>query len=108
MTKIVSASEAKSRFGSVLKQAQQEEIIIKVHGEPEAVLISYKEYQQYEGLKEMNRRRETLEALQALRDEALANTQDLSEEEVYRLAGVSEATAKKLIVQDNKIFPEIA
>lgn len=80
MAKTVSASEAKSRFGSMLKQAKQEEVIIEVHGEPEAVLISYKDYQQYEGLKELNRRQEALKALRALRDEVTANTQDLTEE----------------------------
>jgi len=100
---VVSASEAKSRFGSMLKQAKQEQVIIEVHGEPEAVLISYTEYQQYEELKELKRRREALEALKALRDEVVAHTQDLTEEEAYKLAGISERSAQKLIAEDNKI-----
>ena len=108
MAKVVSSSEAKARFGSMLKLARDkhEQVIIEVHGEPEAVLISYSEYQVYEELKERNRRREALEALQALRDEVTANTQDLTEEEAYRLAGVSEGIAKQLIEKDQETLPE--
>ncbi len=108
MAKIISSTEAKARFGSILKLARDkhEQVIIEVHGEPEAVLISYREYQVYEQLKEMNRRREALAALQTLRDEVTANSQDLTEEEAYRLAGISGGIAKQLIEKDQATSPE--
>ncbi len=102
MAKIVSASEAKSRFGSMLKQAQQEQVIIEVHGEPEAVLISYEEYQLTEALKEQNRRREAWEAFQSLGKEIAANSPDLTEEEAYELAGISEEIAQEIIQKDKE------
>lgn len=103
MAKIVSASEAKSRFGSILKQAQQEQVIIEVHGEPEAVLISYEEYQLTEALKEKNRRREALEAFQSLRSEIAARMPDLTDEKAYKLAGISDSIAKEIIQKDKEI-----
>jgi prevent-host-death family protein len=108
MAKVVSSTEAKARLGSMLKWARdnQDNVIIEVHGEPEAVLISYAEYQFLEKLKEMHRRQEALSALRALRDEVTANTLELSDHEVYKLAGVSEGIAQKLIAQDHPTLPE--
>ncbi len=107
MAKVVSSTEAKARFGSMLKLARDkhEQVIIEVHGEPEAVLISYDEYQLLKGLKEQNRRREALEALQALRDEVTTQMSELTEEEAYKLAGISEGIAKKLIEKDQETYP---
>jgi prevent-host-death family protein len=103
MAMIVTASEAKLRFGSMLKQAQQEQVIIKVHGEPEAVLISYEEYQLTEALKEQNRRRKALEAFQSVRKEVAARMPDLTDEEAYKLAGVSDSIATEIIEKDREI-----
>jgi len=103
MAKIISASEAKSRFGSMLKQVQQEQVIIKVHGEPEAVLISYNEYKLVEGLKEQNRRRKAWEAFQAVGREVAVKFPDLTEEELYKLAGVSDSIAQEIIEKDKEI-----
>ncbi len=103
MAKIVSASEAKSRFGSMLKQAQREQVIIEVHGEPEAVLISYEEYQLTEALKEQNRRREAWEAFQSVGREVAAKFPDLTEEELYKIAGVSDSIAQEIIEKDKEI-----
>jgi len=108
MAKVVSSTEAKARLGSMLKWARdhQDNVVIEVHGQPEAVLIPYVEYQFLEKLKEMHRRQEALSALRALRNEMMANTPALSEEEVYKLAGVSAGIAQKLIEQDNQIVLE--
>jgi len=103
MTKVFSSTEVKARFGTILKLAKDEQVIIEVHGEPEAVLISYSEYQLFEELRESNRRREALKALQEFRGEVTAGIQDLTEEEVYRLAGISEVIAKGIIEKDKEI-----
>ena len=103
MATIVSASEAKSRFGSMLKQAQQEQVIIKVHGEPEAVLISFTEYKLLEGLKEQNRRREAWAAFQSLSKKIASRSPDLTEKEAYELAGISADIAEELIQNDAEL-----
>ncbi len=104
MTKVVSSTEAKARFGLMLKQAKQEQVIIEIHGEPEAVLISYSDYQLFEGFKEQNRRREAWEAFKSLRDDVAAQTPELTEEEAYALAGISEEIAKEIIQTDKEAF----
>jgi prevent-host-death family protein len=105
MTRVVSSSEAKARLGLMMKWARenQDQVIIEVHGQPGAVLISYAEYQQLEKLKEQNRRKEALVALQALREEVAANTAKWSEKEAYQEAGVSPRIAQKLIDHDHQV-----
>jgi prevent-host-death family protein len=100
----VSSTEAKSRLGAMLKwtKENQDEVIIRVHGEPEGVLISYEEYQKFEELRMRERKREVLEILRQLREEVRANTSELSKEEAYRLAGISESIAKKIIENDKE------
>lgn len=106
MTKVISASVAKSRFGSMLKQVKHEQIIIEVHGEPEAVVISYEEFQQYEQLKEQNRRQKAWEAFKALSDTVALRSPELTETEAYELAGVSDEIANELIEKDKELSPE--
>ncbi len=67
-SKKVSATEAKSRFGALLREAQQTdgEIVIASRGRPQAVLISYDRYMELQTLAEEARRRRLLERLEAL------------------------------------------
>ena len=43
MPKIVSSSEAQSRFGEIVKRTKKshDEDIVKLYGEPEVVIMSY-------------------------------------------------------------------
>lgn len=101
MQKIVSSTEAKSRFGTLLKWIKEHEVIIRVHGEPEAVLISYEDYRQIEELRERERRRIALETLRKLREEVTAQV-DLSQEEAYVIAGMSPGVARRIVEYDQK------
>jgi prevent-host-death family protein len=108
MPKIVSSSEAKSRFGSMLRWTKEnkDEVVIQVHGEPEGVLMSYEEYQKVEVLRKRARKREALEALKELRREVRSRTPDLTEEEAYKLSGFSEEAASRLVEKDREISSE--
>ncbi|MDQ3250258.1 MAG: type II toxin-antitoxin system Phd/YefM family antitoxin [Chloroflexota bacterium] len=88
MAKTISASEAKTNFGTIVNWAVQknEEVIIQSYGEPKAVIISFAEFQKLAQLREQERRRQALAAMEQLRTEVSARNQDLSENQVDALA----------------------
>ncbi len=88
MPKIVSASEAKTRFGAIAERAAQpgQEVIVAYHGEPKVVIIAYADYQRYGELREEARRQEALGKLRALRDTVRARNTDLDEAAASALA----------------------
>ena len=47
MPKTISSTEAQSQFGSILKWAKDnnDEVIVKLYGEPAVVLVPYAEYE---------------------------------------------------------------
>ncbi len=57
MAKTVSASEAKNRFGSLLRQVadQGEEVIVERQGKPRAVILSFAEYERIQARREQER-----------------------------------------------------
>ena len=105
MPKMISASEAKAKFGALRKWAveQQDEVIVEVHGEPEVVLMEYAKYQEYQRLREEERRRQAWVAVEALRQEVNALSEGLSAEEAYRLAGFSEAVIEETLRKDREL-----
>ena len=82
MPRTVSASEAKTRFGTIADWAAeaQDDVIVESHGQPKVVIISFEEYQRVVVLREEARRRQALERLRSLRDRVRARNQDLDEE----------------------------
>ena len=82
MPRTVSASEAKTRFGTIADWAAeaQDDVIVESHGQPKVVIISFEEYQRVVVLREEARRRQALERLHRLRDRVSARNQDLDEE----------------------------
>jgi len=105
-TRTVSASEAKSRFGSILAWATKNnnEVVIRVYGEPKGVVMSYEEYEKVQELREQERKRKIWEELEALRRKISARFVDVPEEERYRLAGMSESVITDLIEEDSKLM----
>lgn len=101
----VSASEAKSRLGSMLAWADKynNEIVIRVYGEPKGVVMSYEEYKKVQELRERERRRKIWEELEALRRKVSAQFADIPEDERYRMAGMSESVIRELIEEDTKL-----
>ena len=105
MTTNVSSNEARSHLGRLLRLASEEDedVVIKVRGEPTAVLISYAEYEQLADLKKMQKRLQAVERLRALRRRIHERIPDLPAEEAYRLAGFSEQATQEIIENDRQI-----
>lgn len=101
----VSATEAKSRFGSILEWTDRSnnEIVICVYGKPKGVVMSYEEYKKVQELRERERRRKIWEELEALRHRVAARFTDVPEEEGYRMAGMSASVIQDLIEEDTKL-----
>lgn len=83
MPKIISATEAKNKFGAVLRWIDQnrDEVILESRGEPTAVIMSYQEYERIKHLKEQTRRQEALIRLEALRERILSRNEALTPDE---------------------------
>lgn len=98
----VSATEAKSRFGSILAWVTKNnsEVVIRVYGEPKGVVMFYEEYKKVQELRERERRRKIWEELEALRCNVSARFADVPEEERYQMAGMSESVIRELISED--------
>jgi prevent-host-death family protein len=105
MPKQVTSSEAKSRFGELLKWTteNQDQVIVRLYGEPTAVIISYAEYEELEKLRKREQKRKVLEALDQLRAEVRQQNPDLSDEEAYRLAGFSEDAIGETLKTDEAL-----
>jgi prevent-host-death family protein len=88
MPRTVTASEAKNQLGSIVGWVleNQDEVIIKSHGEPKAVIMSFDEYEKMQMLKEQARRKEALERLRTLRESVRERNQDLTEEQAMEIA----------------------
>ena len=89
MPKSVSTSEAKSKLSSIIGWVREnrDEVIVESRGEPAAVIMSYAEYEEMQGLKEQRRRRDALERLRAVQRRVSARNRDLTEEQAEELAG---------------------
>ena len=105
MPKTVTSSEAKSRFGELMKWTaeHQDKVIVKLYGEPTAVMMSYAEYQELEKLRKREQKRKVLEALDRLRAEVRRQNPTLSDEEAYRLAGFSEDVIAETLKMDQQL-----
>ena len=105
MPKTVSSTEAKARFGALLKWANKSNgtVIVKRYGKPVAVILSYAEYEEFEQIVKHENKRRALEALKALRDEARLQNPDLTAEDAYRLAGFSDEVIQETLQADAEL-----
>lgn len=105
MPKTISSTEAKSRFGELLKWTKETNnvVIVKLYGEPAVVMVPYNEYQEAERLRRREQKRQVLEALDALRQEVRRQYPDLSAEEAYREAGFSEEVVQETLQADQEM-----
>ena len=105
MPKMISATEAKNRLGSIFSwiHDNQDEVIIESRGEPTAVIMSYTEYEKIKALREQARRQEIWERMEALRREVSARNQDLTEEQAAALADEISREAINSLVKKGKI-----
>jgi len=89
MPRTISASQAKTRFGSIIKWAidAQDNVIIESYGQPKVVIVPFEAYQQMIELQEKARREAALARLERLREEVRVGNRDLTEEQADSLAG---------------------
>lgn len=101
----VSASKAKSRFGSLLAWVakNKSEVIIRVYGKPKVVIMAHTKYKEVQELREHVRRRQILKDFEQVRRKVSARFADIPEEERYRMAGMSESVIQDLIEEDEKL-----
>lgn len=102
MPKVLTSTEAQSKFGSVMKWTAEhdDEVIIELYNKPTAVLMSYEEYQKVRALRAQEERRQAWAAVQALRKRVRARNPDLSDAEAYRLAGFGEEVIREILAAD--------
>jgi prevent-host-death family protein len=105
MPKTVTSSEAKSKFGEILKWTTEnrDEVIVKLYGEPAVVIMPYTEYEEVEKLRKREKRRKAWEALEKLRQDVQARMPEISAEEAYRIAGFSEEVIQETLRSDEEL-----
>jgi prevent-host-death family protein len=105
MTKTLSSSEVQNNFGAVLQWAEehQDDVVVERRGKPAGVLIAYEQYQEFLRLKEEERRRKALAALEALRREVLRRNPAITAEEAYRAAGFSDEVVDETLASDEEL-----
>lgn len=105
MSRTVSASEAQSSFGAMVQWAEKnnEEVVIERRGVPAAVILSFEQYQELAQLRERERNRRALAALDALRAEVQRQNPDLGAEDAYRAAGFSEEVIQETLQHDEEL-----
>ena len=105
MPRTVSASEAKTRLGSLVQwiAESQDDLIIESHGQPKAVLMSFEAYQRVRALREEARREQALARLERLREQVSTRNRDLDEQGVQALAERVADEAVDRLVDDGRV-----
>jgi prevent-host-death family protein len=107
--KTVSATEAKSRFGSLLAEVSDgtDAILIENHGNPRAVLVSAQEWITLNDARERVRRLEAWESLRQLAAEVSARNADLTQEEADALADeIAEEAMARVVAKARQRWEE--
>ena len=88
MLRTVTATEAKSQLGALLKRASAsgDDVIIESRGRPKAALIGYTQYEELLRLREDAARRDALRRMEDLAARIGNRNQDLSDDQAERLA----------------------
>ena len=105
MPKTVSASEAKTKFGSIMDWTLEynDEVIVESYGKPRVVIIPFAPYQTVLGLREEAQRREALSELECLREKVRARNQDLDEAQAAALADRFSREVIEDMVREKKV-----
>ena len=100
----VTSSEARKSLGKLLHLASEEneEVVIKVRGEPTAVIVSYSQYEQLTLEREARKREEALRLLRSARARVQERMEGVSDEEAYRMAGFGENAIKEILRHENE------
>lgn len=109
MTIHVSISEAKARLSRFVEQTaeEDEQIVIESYGNPKAVLIPYRDYEQFIVWQETRRRQQALDELQALKRQIQARNVALSAQEGEDLADLYAREVIEGMIAEGKVKYEI-
>jgi len=85
MTRTVAASEAKTRFFELLRsvQGREDEVIVTKDGEPAAILVSYREFEQLIETLEVLSDKKAMKRIREGRDHLKKGGRLLTYEEVF-------------------------
>ena len=88
MAKVVSTTEAKNKLTGLMAWAgeHQDAVIVESHGKPRAVILSFVEYEKLKSLAEQQHRRDVLDRLRRIKEQAHERNQDLTEAQAVELA----------------------
>ncbi|MBI4009164.1 type II toxin-antitoxin system prevent-host-death family antitoxin [Candidatus Roizmanbacteria bacterium] len=103
--KTVSASEAKNKFGTVMKWVIKEknDVIVENRGKPRVAVISFNEYESIKKVKEEIKRRTALEQLKALQKRVSERNKDLTPKQADVLADRFSREIIEDMVKEGKI-----
>jgi len=103
--KTVSSSEAKSKFGEIVKWSTEnkDEVIVKLYGEPAVVIMPYAEYEEVKKLRKREQKRKVLNSLEALRKEVQRQNPEMTAAEAYRLASFSKELIEETLKADREL-----
>jgi prevent-host-death family protein len=108
MPRTVSSSEAQNNFGAMVQWAEEtnDEVIIERRGKPIVAIISYDEYQKLAELRELERKRQIFEELEAVRRRVRGQNSEITAEQAYRRAGFTEEVIADTLPANNKLAEE--
>ena len=103
--KTVSATEAKANLSSLMKLANQNQsgVVIQSHGNPQAAIISYDEYEKLLQLQEQIKRKQAIAHLESLAKEVQSRNKDLTADKADKIADEITRDAIDRLVSKKKI-----
>lgn len=105
MARTISATEAKAKLSALINWAieNKDEVVVESRGRPKAVIIPYEAYEQFNELREHERRRQLLAQLEELAAQVQARNQDLTAEAADELADRFSREVIEEMVEEGKI-----
>ncbi|HVL24942.1 MAG TPA: type II toxin-antitoxin system prevent-host-death family antitoxin [Thermomicrobiales bacterium] len=105
MSKTVSATDAKSNFGSLLDWTGEtgDAVIVERRGRPVGVILSYAAFEDLKEREKRLRREQAWEALRQLQERLAARPPELTEEEAEQLADEAGRDMIESLVRKGKV-----
>ena len=105
MPRTISMDEARSNLESVFQWAKEnkDDVIIEKSGKPEGVLVPYDEYTEIVRLRKQELKRKAWAEINEIRKDVAERNQDLTAEEIFRLAGFDEEVIQEMIEYDRRL-----
>jgi prevent-host-death family protein len=105
MARTISATEAKAKLSALINWAikNQDEVVVESRGTPKTVILPYEAYEQFNELRERERRRQLLAQLEELAARVQARNRDLTADAADELADRFTREVIEEMVEEGKI-----